>query len=504
MRSTRFTIFLCLVLATAPIGVTLASGTSGSQFLGVGVGARTMGMGGAAVSLADDGTALFWNPAGLAQAPGHTFSLSHVSWFGDASYQYASYSLPLGERGALGLAIEQGSVSWDNTGEGTFEAGDFMGAVGYARRLRPNLGVGGSLKYIAGSLGDDEASSYAFDLGAVYRLSEAATLGAAVRNMGAAVSYRDAEDPLPATIVVGGSLAWRSLLFAVDVEKVNDLEAATRAGVEFRPIRHLALRGGVIAGTESALSPVMGGVGVDWGERWSADYAYRPSDLGGTHQFALSAGLGVGTGLSVAGAAGETDGMREVRVPKSNLTVVTELASEVVAEAVGKMRIPEASELYIKQVDQHDASWLVQSVLLEELTKRGHIVKAGGMAGEPSDPEGRPRYEVAYRIVSAETTYPRAWREWMVGAKKVERRVAVDIHFQLSDAASAIIWAGNVQRERREIVPGSRIAELSSPGQAFTSPEVIPGSWDKVLEPVIVAAIVGGLIYLFYTSRSSS
>jgi len=32
-----------------------------------GVGARTMGMGGASLGLADDFTALYWNPAGMAQ-----------------------------------------------------------------------------------------------------------------------------------------------------------------------------------------------------------------------------------------------------------------------------------------------------------------------------------------------------------------------------------------------------------------------------------------------------
>lgn len=36
--------------------------------VGMGIGARAAGMGGAFVSLADDGSALFWNPAGLAAA----------------------------------------------------------------------------------------------------------------------------------------------------------------------------------------------------------------------------------------------------------------------------------------------------------------------------------------------------------------------------------------------------------------------------------------------------
>ncbi len=42
------------------------------------------------------------------------------------------------------------------------------------------------------------------------------------------------------------------------------------------------------------------------------------------------------------------------------------------------------------------------------------------------------------------------------------------------------------------------------PGQTFTAPELEPGGWDKILEPVVVAGIVGGLIYLFYTSKTSN
>ena len=127
-------------------------------------------------------------------------------------------------------------------------------------------------------------------------------------------------------------------------------------------------------------------------------------------------------------------------------------------------------------------------------------MKAGGIAGE----EGGAAYEVSYRVVSCETTLPRAWREWVVGARKVERKTSVDIYFQLSNDSKDVIWAGNARRERREIVPGGLVKQLSTPGQTFTAPEWRPGGWDKILEPVVVAGIVGGLIYLFYTSKSSN
>jgi hypothetical protein len=287
------------------------------------------------------------------------------------------------------------------------------------------------------------------------------------------------------------------------MEKVNDLGVTPRLGAEYAPVPYLALRGGWIGGDETALSGLTGGVGFNWKDRWALDYAYRSSDLGGTHQFGLSAGFGGGGGLAATSTAvGEDVEVRVTAVPKSNMAVITELAEEVMVEAVSKMGLPEGARVYLRQVDTHDASWLVKSVLLEELTSRGHAVKAGQMS-VAAEPDGEEDYEIAYRIVTCQTTLPRAWREWIVGARKLERRTAVDIRFELSDSTKAVVWAGGVQRERREIIPGSRLSGLEAPGQEFASPQTEPGGWDKIFEPVIVAGIVGGLIYLFYTSRST-
>ncbi|RIK54073.1 hypothetical protein DCC62_32005, partial [candidate division KSB1 bacterium] len=43
------------------------AGTAMAQFLKIGVGGRAVGMGEAFVALANDASALYWNPAGIAQ-----------------------------------------------------------------------------------------------------------------------------------------------------------------------------------------------------------------------------------------------------------------------------------------------------------------------------------------------------------------------------------------------------------------------------------------------------
>ena len=53
-------------------------GTTAGQFLRVGLGARAVGLGGAFSALADDVTAIYWNPAGLAQIENREVSLRTI------------------------------------------------------------------------------------------------------------------------------------------------------------------------------------------------------------------------------------------------------------------------------------------------------------------------------------------------------------------------------------------------------------------------------------------
>ena len=52
-------------------------------FLKIGVGARALGMGGAFVAVADDGTAAYWNPAGLGSLGKREVSFMHTSVSGN-------------------------------------------------------------------------------------------------------------------------------------------------------------------------------------------------------------------------------------------------------------------------------------------------------------------------------------------------------------------------------------------------------------------------------------
>lgn len=92
--------------------------------LGMGVGARAMGMGGAFTAVADDASAVFWNPAGLAQLTDNLIFLSadYPGAFSSAGFVYRPPLKALKRhRLALGLAMvnrlrfkgDSGEDVWD-------------------------------------------------------------------------------------------------------------------------------------------------------------------------------------------------------------------------------------------------------------------------------------------------------------------------------------------------------------------------------------------------------
>jgi len=117
------------------------SGTTAAAFLEIGVGAQAVGMGGAYVSVANNATALHWNPAGVASLSEMTIDVVHTNWIADTRFDFAGAVLPLGSVGTLGFsltALSMGDMKVrtvempEGTGE-YFSAGDLAAGISYAR-----------------------------------------------------------------------------------------------------------------------------------------------------------------------------------------------------------------------------------------------------------------------------------------------------------------------------------------------------------------------------------
>jgi hypothetical protein len=81
------------------------AGTAAAQFLKIGVGARSAAMGEAFAAVANDGSALFWNPAGLMQSDKNEALFSHLEWLVDVQHEFFGYVHHFGKQQAIGISF---------------------------------------------------------------------------------------------------------------------------------------------------------------------------------------------------------------------------------------------------------------------------------------------------------------------------------------------------------------------------------------------------------------
>lgn len=280
-----------------------ANGEAGFAFLKLGVGARAMGMGSAYVAVADDPTALHWNPAGLASFhQGVQVTAMHNEWIEDFRQEYVAAALPAGP-GTLGASFTGFYTSElerrDDTGVliGHFGYNDIAATLGYGAKLAAGADGGLAVRYVRESIAEESASSIAFDAGGRYRVGTSGlSLGAAVQNVGGQAKFVDESFPLPLTIRAGAAYG-RPLaklqgtgLLSTEYRKARGEDGRFHIGGEFAYHEWLAFRAGAKFGYDD--QDMSFGLGITRG-KIRFDYALLPigANLGSSHLFSVSAKL---------------------------------------------------------------------------------------------------------------------------------------------------------------------------------------------------------------------
>ncbi|MBI1806707.1 MAG: type IX secretion system outer membrane channel protein PorV [Ignavibacteria bacterium] len=230
---------IALVATTAFVPqIMLGQGESAVPFLLIAPNARADGMGEAGGALADDASAVFWNPASLAFQSGQEISLTHSNWLpqfqqSDLFYDFLSYRNHLDDWGgtfsasvtylSLGEFVETGPNGPDPLS--TFKAFETAVTAGYATKLFSDLGLGLNLRYIHSSLAPFDvqgqgrkgvASTVSFDVAGMWKpqalqvpgigeIGDRLSIGLNISNLGPKLTYIDADqaDPLPTNLRLG-------------------------------------------------------------------------------------------------------------------------------------------------------------------------------------------------------------------------------------------------------------------------------------------------------------
>ncbi len=192
-------------------------GTAGVTFLKVGLSARAMGMGEAFIGVADDASALYYNPGGLLQLEKPDHILTHISMPAGVSFEYIGTAWPIPKMNAVVGAqvtflhtdemIETTIISGPSGTGRTFTASDLAAGVTYSQRLTSKFSVGGSVKYIEERLADEKAIGVAFDVGTFYDTGwKSVIIAMAITNFGPDLDFVDSPFPMPMNFKFGGSV----------------------------------------------------------------------------------------------------------------------------------------------------------------------------------------------------------------------------------------------------------------------------------------------------------
>ena len=169
------------------------AGISTAQFLKIGVGGRATAMGDAFVAIANDVSALYWNPAGLSQFSENQVMFSHNQWVVDINHDFVGAVYHLDDANTFGVSLT--SLSMDEmkvtTEYAPFGTGEYFGfsdfgiAVSYSRKMTEQFSFGGTVRYIEETLDVLKMRGVMIDLGTYYWTGLGSTrFAVAVTNFG--------------------------------------------------------------------------------------------------------------------------------------------------------------------------------------------------------------------------------------------------------------------------------------------------------------------------------
>jgi len=157
-----------------------AYGGASGEFLLLGAGARGTALGGAYAALATDVTAMYYNPAGLAQLARPSVMLSTSKYIADTKYTWAGIAFPMAG-GVRSVGISLGSFGFgdqpiytlaDPDGNGrTYSVRQTFISGTLSQNFSDRFSAGVTLKFINDRLGTAKASGVAVDFGTNFHAS---------------------------------------------------------------------------------------------------------------------------------------------------------------------------------------------------------------------------------------------------------------------------------------------------------------------------------------------
>lgn len=317
MRAWVFLAVGLIVVARSEVWAQVPPGYEAASFARIGVGARALSLGGAFTAVAEDITAAYWNPAGLAYLTNFQVEGMYTNWFGvDIHLQYlgAGGYPPLGDsrpqlrfmNRPLVLAFNWFSswipnIPWSEDGTmGTFDAWSHLFVFSAALRWDESWGIGANVKVFHDRILEGWSLGISWDLGILLNThigSNLVRVAVVTTDIGSpAIQWYGLAGGAPAYLPwlfrIGASIRFldEKLLLCGSLEWGVNVPGFKRAQIGAEAVvGPLALRLGwqQPLGMELATGPWCLGLGLYPFPWITLDYAFLPGRLGESHLLAL-------------------------------------------------------------------------------------------------------------------------------------------------------------------------------------------------------------------------
>lgn len=360
---------LALALSVIPARVRAQpdGGLPGS-FTRQGAGARALGLAGSFAGIADDASAVYWNPAGLSTLIKPELTINHITLFSGTSNDFIGFGLPFKKFGAIGAGyLRQTSGNFQRRENPfdtpvSFDIANSMLQLGWAiglpaahtcKLIPGQITVGLGIKNVTQQIGAVSGSAMGADAGLLYRHEKGFSLGIAMLNiLQPSVTLVSKGDPFPRVVDVSPAYArdFGKDLRVLLAGRTNYYGSAVHpaVGAELRYLGSYALRAGLEAKGFSM------GIGARL-SNYQLDYAVLLHEIAASHIVSFSLKFGM-TGPERAEEIRR--GMRKLdqdeakRLARSYYTEGLELAKEGnLSAAIGNLEKSELLDPDNRQVE---------------------------------------------------------------------------------------------------------------------------------------------------------
>lgn len=196
---------------------------------------------------------------------------------------------------------------------------------------------------------------------------------------------------------------------------------------------------------------------------------------------------------------------RGPRVPATNLQLTSLVANTAFERALESAPFDSGQALLIAPAESHPLNFVAEHAILKALASR-RMTLAVRRSIVPDDSlelvMGNPGEPILdYQLGSARITYLR-FRGWLPGRVQIERQALVEARLTLRDPVDArILWTGDASYNLVDAFPRSQLPLVEDSRYTDLQGVVPDRTVTKIAEPVIVIAVVAGLVALFFANR---